>query len=175
MTALAKNALSVVFPDGAGICPVVTNHRYSCCSYLMNEETFDYYTVAFHMFRELMDPALQKKIERMFKIKVDNLQEDKVIGIIGTIGDLNSYRRVIEIFYRSIYYDKNIYPIERVVCNLVDEIPLFNNKITEYELMNNHFTVEYYEKCDTLSESCIKNLFRTLSIENIVKIYYATL
>lgn len=171
---LAQNALAVVFPHGINM-GLNASHNYSCCAYLMDEESYDYYTVAFYQFRQAMDKKIESKIQKMFKIKTVELYSDIAIGTIGKCGDLNAYRRVIEIFYRSLYDKANLYPIERLACNLVDEIPLFGNKQTEYHIDKGNFTVEFYEKCNTLSESCLRNLFRTLSLENIAKMYFAAI
>jgi hypothetical protein len=99
---------------------------------------------------------------------------DKVIAIISHNHDTENQQRMLNLIYQHIT-QRQAYPVERLISNIIDDIPLIPNRQTHYILtigsIKKTLKIDYRPELPTLSEMSLKIMFKVLKISTVVDIF----
>jgi len=125
------------------------------------------------IFYEQISERLSKQLY-ILQSETNKVYMPKAICLVSHWPFIEQYREILKEIYRltiSIYET----PIERIICNLMQEVPLPDQGITtvQYKIGNKilHFSRPPPKHLPYFPDSCLEYLFRSLSIDCILNIF----
>ena len=99
---------------------------------------------------------------------------DKVIAIISYNHDTENHKKVLNLIYEHIC-QKQSYPVERIISNVVDDIILLPNRQTVLTCMfsgiKKSLKIDFRPEIPTLSDTSLRVMFKLLKIDTVVDIF----
>jgi pentatricopeptide repeat protein len=129
------------------------------------------------IFYEHISEALRKKLH----VKVSETRKvyvPKAICLVSQWPFIDQYREILKEIYR-LHLSTYDVPIERVICNLVEEVPVPDQGYTtvQYEIGREkiYFSRPPPKHLPYASDKCFEMLFRSLRIPDVIQVWTAVM
>lgn len=98
---------------------------------------------------------------------------EKAIGFVSKYEDVGTQKRLLKIILDHTKKKQN-YPVESLISNMVNNIPIVPDTHIIYphiiSSIRKEIKLDHHSHLSTLNEDCLRSLFKSLSIENVLKI-----
>ena len=108
--------------------------------------------------------------------ELDKIQCPKAICIVSHHSFIDAFRTMLTQIYQISLSSNNTVPLERIIVNIMDEIPLPDkgNLLIQYEIGTE--TIPFYRPVDQYppyaTKEAIENLFKCVSVDDVLEIFF---
>lgn len=188
------NCVRMLFPEGLELSSTQKKPTLQSCYIAVNEGSLDKHMLTFVRFFEPLDK------EATLAFNLSNFRDwlhvyqEKALGLISKFHDNYSAEKILKYLYEYILADVVELPIERVICNLADELYIRQDRPTIFTPLKFSIgpdsspkkgpALNYLTSKTTLLSSVripslpvisLKRLFRVLSLESVLLVFKSLL
>ena len=125
------------------------------------------------IFYEIISESIAKQLNIMLS-GTNKVYMPKAISLVSHWPFIEQYREILKEIYR-LHLSTYEIPLERVICNLIQEVPLPDQGLTcvQYNIGRQklYFSRPEAKYLPYLPDSCLEYLFRSLTIPDIISVW----